>query len=35
MENAFLIWFLYVIVPVLGFVATFFLTKTLNNRGEE
>lgn len=33
MENAFLIVFLYIIVPVSGFVATYILTKRKNKGG--
>jgi len=34
MENTFLIWFFYVIVPILGFVATYVLVK-VNEKGDE
>lgn len=33
MDNTFVIWFLYIIVPILGFVATFVLTKL--SKGKE
>ncbi|MBM7715911.1 multisubunit Na+/H+ antiporter MnhF subunit [Bacillus thermophilus] len=33
MENTFLIVFLYIIVPLLGFLATYILTKYKNREG--
>jgi hypothetical protein len=33
MENVGLVWFLYIIVPALGFVATFILAGRSEKRG--
>lgn len=35
MNHVFLIWFLYVIVPVLGFIATYVLSKYAEKKGEQ
>lgn len=34
MENAGLVWFLYVIVPAIGFISTFLLASRAQKKGD-